>query len=1068
MPIAPRQGRKGGKISSSPAVASSDSPSAVSPGTLPPGSAGSALPTDPNTTLQFNIEALMSKKRRSPSRVKAASTLATEPSASAAAAGTEAAGAGAAAASATAGAADVVANASPSGADSNVFKFDLDAIQQVGQGVVFGGNKTMRTDSHKPASDPAVVSAKLSALVAAQDASLPGCNASAVDVDSSELLGLKEAAGHQVVLLQRPYAALRLAAALGHKGTERVLVVVPHYSEVSEIAAALRALTQSRDPVGELSGQSFAGDAGTTQWVTDVDTALVYLTTQRGMAPFTHLVLPNFTPMNPLVSYFLWGLRERVYRQSANLDTAAPPLHVIVSVSGPMTARMQRFFSKQTVATPVMASAQPLVEFSYDEANALAQMDVLDAAVDESGKFSGPHRKIVEHSVRMAAALVSRIVGSAGACPQAIYIFTGDARDMIDALHKEHLTDTTVYAGRFPSKEESGAAPSRHRVCVLHAVVSFTNYNNEEATFVLDMATARRHAVQNKSEGFMASSVSEWATKMDVEERRQLPGERYPGCYIALYPPAANTVLSNAEVAQPTVYEVEDALLQCSRAQLPIKHANQEMVCPVEAASVEQVQHSLSEKCLIANLSDFSLTFTGEMASRLPLEVDLAHFVMNCCTLGHSEVGVIIAGVCALPYRFPTGDAADGFAAWRRGVTETRQEYAGSIATQSDLLADVLIFLEWWRLKASGAPTSDMVARIQVKEGRLEHVRSLIAYLRVQVSDYAFVDDLEDAATLAAVAQSIRSNASIFTFFEAVALARRLFFVRDAGSINVRDRAGALVFVRTSKKVVPHSSSPTSVVWESGAALVAVDLRNLNHNITCARVSAVNNTYLFAALLLLYPQVEYSAPVEVPSKGGRVVYFGITCNRQMKRFRVSIAEAAQILDFRERWNRAMGYLQALRTAKKPLTRRKFHFMLKEEDRHFDLETMQAEVQRELQNLVTEMEVAEHQASFTTHGVHCLAPKQVVGAADSVDASDVEVTRRFHDGDLWTSVFASKTDTPATLAAANTAAAAAPTPGTAFPATTTASAIIDDDEDDEVEVMGELYFRMNGPIIDDDE
>ncbi|KAG5492758.1 hypothetical protein JKF63_01338 [Porcisia hertigi] len=1088
MPIVPRQGRKGGKISSSPAIASSDSPSVVSPGSLLPGNAGVTLPTDPNTTLQFNIEALINKKRRSPSKAKAAAR-ASESSALAFLGKDEANTAsgkggvtttdatGSAGASATAGAAETAANASfvtPSGGDSNVFKFDLDAIQQVGQGVVFGGNKTMRTDSHKPQSDKAVVSAKLKQLIASQDAYFNESEGAAAKVQGDEVLGLKEASTHQVVLLQRPYAALRLAVALSRMGKERVVVVVPHYSDVSDIAAALRALSPFRGPVGELSGQSFVGEADTALWVTDVDTALVYLTSQRGMGPFTHLVLPNMTHMNPLVSYFLWGLRERIYRQSANLDTAAPLLHIIMSVSGAMTQRVQQFFSKQTVATPNAAPVQPIVEFSYDEANVLAGMDVLDVAIDESGKYPGPHRKIVDHSVQMAVALVSRILSRAVACPQSIYIFTGVAREVIDALHKERLLDTTVYAGRFPSREDACTAPSKHRVCVLHSVVSFTNYNNEDATFVLDMATTRRLAVQNKSEGFMASSASEWASKMDVEERRQLPGTKYPGCYIALYPPAAEAVLPTTESSQPTVYEVEDALLQCSRAQLPIQHANQEMVCPVEAESMEQVQHSLSEKCLIANLSDLSLTFAGEIASRLPLEVDLAHFVINCCTLGHGEVGVIVAGVCALPYRFPTSDSVEGFALWRRSVIDTRQEYAGDIANQSDLLADVLVFLEWWRLKASGASTADFVARLLMKEDRLEQVRSLITYLRVQISDYAFVDDLEDAATLSAVIQSIKMNASIFTFLEVVALARRLFFVRDAGSINVKDRAGALVFVRTSKKVVPNTASPSTVAWESGAALVAVDLRNLASNITCARVSAVNNTYLFSALLLLYSKVEYSAPVEVPSKGGRVVYFGITCNRQMKRFRVSIAEAAQILDFREKWNRAMGYLQVLRTAKKPLSRHRFNFMLKEEDRHFDLEELRAEVQRELQNLVTEMEVVEHQASFTPQGVHCLMPKQVAEAVEGVDASDVDVTRRFHDGDLWTSIFASKSNTPATMTSANAAATGivaknahttSPAAALTFPAH---AASINDDDDDEVEVMGELYFRMNGPIIDDDD
>ncbi|KAL7702148.1 hypothetical protein N2W54_008061 [Lotmaria passim] len=1092
MPIAPRQGRKGGKISSSsPTVAAAETPGSVSPGSLPPSGIGAALPTDPNTTLQFNIEALMGKKRRSPSKTKAAASGGGNSSGSgtrgnesgnflsaagggADAGGNSSDGANAASGSSAtaAGAAEHSNNVTPAGADSNVFKFDLDAIAQVGQGVVFGGNRTMRTDFHKPASDPIAVSKRLGELIESQNAAAAsaGAERDASLAVSAAVAGLAEAASHQVVLLQRPFMALRLAVAVCGQSSGKALVVVPHYADVSDVAATLRAIGSANCPVGELTGQSFCGETTTTLWVTDVDTALVYLTSQRGMAPFTHLVLPNLGRMNPLLSYFLWGLRERVYRQSSNFDAAAPPLHLVVCASGAMTERLQAFFASQTVATLEAPPVQPLVEFSYDEANALAEMDVLDVAIDESGKYPGPHRKLVDHSVQVAAAVVRRIFATSPTCPQAVYIFTGDSREMVDALHREQLPDTTVYAGRFPSKEDAAATPAKHRVCVLHSVAAFTNYNNEEATFALDLGTTRRLTVQNKSEGFMASSASEWASKADVEERRRLAGAKFPGAYVAVYPPAAEAVLPTTEAPQPTIYEVEDALLQCSRAQLPIEHANREMVTPLDAESMEQVKHSLSEKCFVASLSDVSLTFIGEIASRLPLEVDVAHLVINCCVLGHSEVGVVMAGVCALPYRFPTGESGDAFTAWKRNVLESRQEFAGDIASQSDLLADVLVFLEWWRLKASGAPTQPLVARLQVKEDRLEHIRTLITYLRVQISDYAFVDDLEDAATLTAVAQSIRTNASIFTFFETVALARRLFFVRDAGTINVRDRAGALVFVRTAKKVVPNAASPSSVAWESGAALVAVDLRNLVSTITCARVSAVNNTYLFAALLLLYPQVEYSAPVEVPAKGIRVVFFGITCNRQMKRFRVSITEAAQILDFREKWNRTLGYLQALRTSKKPLSRRKFNFLLKEADRHFDLEELRAAVQRELQNLVTEIEVVEHQASFTTQGVHCLAPKQVLEPVDGANASDVDVSRKFHDGELWTAAASPTADTPATVTGIAGAALSttAQSPMLTFPTAAATALIIDDDEDDEVEVMGDLYLNMNGPIIDDDE
>jgi hypothetical protein len=103
-------------------------------------------------------------------------------------------------------------------------------------------------------------------------------------------------------------------------------------------------------------------------------------------------------------------------------------------------------------------------------------------------------------------------------------------------------------------------------------------------------------------------------------------------------------------------------------------------------------------------------------------------------------------------------------------------------------------------------------------------------------------------------------------------------------------------------------------------------------------------------------------------------------------------------------------------------------------------------------------------------VHCLAPKQVLEPVDGVDASDVDVTRRFHDGGLWTGAASPTADTPATVAGVAAAALSttAQSPVLMFPTSAAGTLIIDDDEDDEVEVMGELYLNMHGPIIDDDD
>lgn len=52
--------------------------------------------------------------------------------------------------------------------DANAFKFNLDAVDQVGLGVMIGGGKSIHVQSHKPISSFASVKDKLTALLTRQ------------------------------------------------------------------------------------------------------------------------------------------------------------------------------------------------------------------------------------------------------------------------------------------------------------------------------------------------------------------------------------------------------------------------------------------------------------------------------------------------------------------------------------------------------------------------------------------------------------------------------------------------------------------------------------------------------------------------------------------------------------------------------------------------------------------------------------------------------------------------------------------------------------------------------------
>ncbi|CAD2216694.1 hypothetical protein AGDE_11497 [Angomonas deanei] len=966
MASAPRQGRKGGKISSSPALAPKEpTPAALSPGTQLP---GGAFPNDPENELNFDLEALIQHKK------------ANKPSP-----GT---------------------TVTPG---DNVFKFDMDSVDQVALGTVIGGTKSVKADSRKPEASADEVSKRFVPLA---EAARPN-GVALCDVTVEESLTFKE---EDVLVSRHPHILLKLAVALASPSTKaKVMVVVPRYFEVTPMADTIRGMKDTESgatrEVGELKGQQFVGKESCQLWVVSAETALVYLHSQKSLAPFTHLIVPGASRMTPLLSYFLWGLRERVFRRSHNLDTTAPKLQVAICASASTKRNVLDFFADQSVKVLDHPSWDDNREmFSYDESTALAGLDVLEVAVDKSGKFPGPHRKLVEHTIKIACNIVSKMTESAKR-PLVIYVFAADVRDVVDGLRSANLKDTNVQAGRSavgePDVDSPTASSKGHTVFVVHQSSSSPLVDTEcnGVDFVLDMGTTRRFSTQSRSESFIGTTTSEWASKADILERKELLGEFQKGGYFALYPVAAEEVFPQKDLNQCILSEVEDALLQCLRAEMPLDVV-EDPILPVTKETLELATADLCEKCFVADPTGRNITFMGEMGCRLPLGIDLSYYVISGCTVGLGAAAACIAAVCSIPcFSSPTEKAL-----------EARKTYAGELLTQSDTLSDAVLFVHWMMLKAEGKSTTEFSKSVEANEVKLEQVKVLLEYVFLQLSDYLFLEDVNLISTLTSIKDSIKANTTLLTCLKGASFARGAIFVRESGNLANKARSGAFVFVRTSKKVLPNSNYNSQVPWEANAALVPIDIRNFPTLVVVSRVSLLSTSCLFTSLLLFSPQVEYSEPVDVSGKG-KFVHFGVTNNHQMKRFTVSIEDAASILDFRQKWNQSLGYLAALRKMHRPISQRRFALELKAVDRLFHLEDFQAEVQRDLLNLITELEVTEHQSSFATKTIHCFAPIAVLSEDKAPEpAMDVTVSKKFHDGDLWKAAASPASVSPGTQTA----------------------------------------------------
>ncbi|EAN85024.1 hypothetical protein C3747_71g105 [Trypanosoma cruzi] len=992
MATALRHGRKGGKVTSSPAIAPKvlTPGSAMSPASLQAFGEGTTIISDPNAAHPFDPDAITNVVKK------------------------------------------------PTTTEANVLQFDMEAIQHIGKGIMVGRTKQVRTTTRQPQVSNVEALLKLGNAFTAQKDML---------VSPKNPVGLEKITDNNVVVVHRPQEALTLAVALSTLVPQaKVLVVVPKYFEVSSVKTYLSSLVVDGEKAatGEFCGQTFEGTESTPLWVTSAEMALLYLTKLQSMAPFSHVVVPGFFNTTQLLSFFVKAFGQWLRSRT---DSSCS-VRLVLTPERTDRSEIEGMFQDLKVAF-IEKAVEHVTEFSYGETCALVEKEMMEMEKDGSGIFPPPTRRLIDYTAKVSAEVVSCIVRE-NEKPQAIVVFTAEAREVLVALQEAHIENCAIYSGLQGTEETE---KTKHRVYVMNHVRHALDMDNEY-TMVLDIGTIRRPAAQHRSESFMAASTTEWETKVERAERLSLLEGKKGCCYFSLYPEDVSAAFHEDAKSFPDVFSVEDAFVHCARLNLPMGEVAA-LLPAIPTETAEQVMHNLAEKCVIASPQSLAMTFLGEMTARLPVDLDIASFIIGGCNVGLGEAAVAIGSVAALPFRSIT-PLTYSSVPWNEATTWSREKYAGDIARHSDLLADTLVFIEWLKLRARGESTAEFLNTILVQEFKFVKIEGLMKYIREQLTNYLFLDRFDTLELLEEVSTSVQENSTIFLFLQAVALARRAAFIRDAGHLNEKDRYASMAFVRTSKRLMPHNYIPSSIKWDTGRILIPVILKN-STNILAGLFSLIHTPYFFASLLLLYPYVEYSKPV-ITDKG-RVVYFGVSCNRQMKRFMVSIEEAAQILDFREKINLALSCMQALRTLSHPISKTKFLLILKKHDRLFDVERLHKNIRSQLLEIVTELNVTEHQGSFETFATHCTAPKELLPMTDT-PAMDVSVLRRFVDGTLWDSL-----PTPGSVVKPR-AASFAGTPST-LPSAPLISTN-DEDDDEEVEIIQDSYFMRHGPLIEDDD
>ena len=929
-----------------------------------------------------------------------------------------------------------------------LLQFDPAAADVVGKGVVMGGSRNVRVEERP--STVAHSDAKPRLLAAMENqANAPRRAPSStlalpLNVTDPCLKALEE---NDVVFAPDAYD-LRIAVNIIKKDPRAmVMLIVPRHFEVSDTLEAAECLVEANDLprtiVGEWVGNRAVGSNDTRLWLTFENTAFLFLADSLDVvAPFTHIVLTKTHVESPLQQCLFFRIRTTLAAASAS-PSAQRPKAVLTGFAQDTAALSTYFTPLQCWEAPTLEVPHPVVSFTEEEACAIAQSSVMSVTVDKSGKFPGLHSKIVEHHITVAVKLLSFLFEHAKS-PLNVVVFTGDVGEMQNKLAHIKIPGAVVVSRL---ENNMDYRTGMHVIVVLPHGINENDSTAFDVSVAIDLGSVKAICQPNRSEGNFPLRRTDWQSQLERESRIRSVGWSGPGIYVALYPESASTAFAKRKLHNVETAFLDEALLQVARFPRSVRLDAMPAKMPPEA--IEAAMSLLAEKCAIVDPTNLGITFLGELLSRLPLSVELSNVVASGLAMGVGEAAIVIAAVAALPIRSLCAGMTKEF--FFETASSSRAKF-GVDRSNSDVIVDAVIALKW---KAS--PSAELARQFASESGlnekRLRQVFQLVDEVVIQLADYAILENLSSGRDVVGrVLETVQKHSIIFAYIISAALASRAVIVRSEGQLGQHGCSGGMMFVRSQKNGVPNAHIPSSVRWSLNTVVVPALVFNSMTQFYVCDCTALKASYFFAALLLLSPAVEHSSPVIVDK--GKYIIFGVTCNRQMKRFRVEIEDAAKIMDFREKWDQSIGCLRVLRSLPREATLTEFTLHLQSATPRIDLKALHQHLLEALGALASEMNIVEHQASFTQYGGHRAAPADIGKPILQVaDPSDIILARRIRTKELPSAP-------PAGISRESSS--------TANPVASPLVSIPTRAQDADVERAEGSYFLRHGPIVEDDD
>ena len=688
------------------------------------------------------------------------------------------------------------------------------------------------------------------------------------------------------------------------------------------------------------------GGKHTRLWYMTSYTLLLHLLNNRMAPPFSHIIIDEFHERQPEIEVLVALLKLLLQKPRGKSKGFK-----LILMSATINAEEWEHYFRGLSWGLYSNDKQKYVvhEYYLEEASTLT-----GAALRRPATFNQTivNPQMYDNSIYVAQQLIKLIVEESSLTHSILVFLPG--RAAVSKLrrwaevHLSHRLWPIPWHGSVElswiKQQIASSIPGKQKI-YLATDVAEVSITLPDVVFVIDACLVKRPYIDRAEQSTVLypQLAQQWCSKGSVQQRQGRVGRTQQGFYFSLLPaeyadmleeypspPICNSRLDDLTLHLLQVCASPKSLYSlCKRPPIDesIKislRALMELgaIVPTQADdgalawSRDIIDAAIEENPeMESDTQRFMPSFLGLILQRLPVSVQSGMLIFYGLTLGLETISIICAAIVQTAIPFVTisqsgeeenPDLISGatFEATAQSKERTHRSLEFFCRTsESDLVACIVVFLEWKRKSIAGQELDQWAEEMCVSLERLVAIDELVVHLHNELRSFfpcqSYIGGEGAIVDAVSLQKQLKVHQPIVLWLICVTFAGNAVKVREVRNESRKQNRelGMPLFLKRAS-TYPNSHIPSVVTpWRLGQIVVPVAITiNEGRNSVAIQQTMAHSQFLLL-LLMLYPVIKYNSQLLEDSQGTYRA-FGVTINGVLKRIRCPAQASSLVLEFR--------------------------------------------------------------------------------------------------------------------------------------------------------------------------